>query len=158
MILMDNSGPDPIVEVEVQVAPRFSSLVDRGAIQAAAAAAMRLEGVGGQATVVITDDQGIQELNRDFLGYDTPTDVLSFSAREGDDAFVSAPEVGDYWGDVIVSYPRASEQAAEQGHAVDDELELLVVHGVLHLLGYDHETEEDRAEMWARQQEILDVA
>ncbi|MBN1658692.1 MAG: rRNA maturation RNase YbeY [Anaerolineae bacterium] len=151
------TAPDLAIEVEVQIAPEFAGLVVVDTIQAAATNALRLEGLGGEVTIVITDDQGIQELNRDFLGRDRPTDVLSFSAREGDASFVSAPEVIDYWGDVIVSYPRASEQAAEQGHSVERELKLLVVHGVLHLLGYDHEEEEDRAEMWARQDEILDV-
>jgi probable rRNA maturation factor len=155
--MIDNTGPELRIEIEVQIAPEFVDLVPAGALQAAAATALRLEGLGGDVTVVITDDQGIQELNRDFLGRDHPTDVLSFSAREGDASFVSSPEIGDYWGDVIVSYPRASEQAAEQGHTVERELKLLVVHGVLHLLGYDHEEKEDHAEMWARQDEILDL-
>lgn len=152
-----NTPSEIAIDVEVQVAPGFADLVDAGAVQAAAAATLRLEGVGGQVTVVITDDQGIQELNRDFLGRDRPTDVLSFSAREGDDSFVASPELGDYWGDVIVSFPRAQEQAEEQGHAVERELNLLVVHGVLHLLGYDHEQEEELATMWARQDEILEA-
>jgi probable rRNA maturation factor len=66
------------------------------------------------------------------------------------------PETGRYYlGDVIISYPRALEQSAAAGHTVQDELQLLVVHGVLHLLGHDHATEEEKARMWADQQEIL---
>jgi probable rRNA maturation factor len=119
--------------------------------------ALGLEGKEGQVTVVITDDEGIQQLNRQFLGHDQPTDVLAFGTGDGEEPFVAAPEAGGYWGDVIVSYPRASEQAAEQSHPVERELRLLVIHGVLHLLGYDHATEEDRAAMWARQDEILNA-
>ena len=105
---------------------------------------------------MITDDSGIQSLNRDFLGYDTPTDVLAFSALEDDGPFVSAPEAGGYLGDVIVSYPRAVAQAQEHGHSPEQELNLLVVHGILHLLGYDHADDEAKAAMWARHDAILD--
>ncbi len=66
-----------------------------------------------------------------------------------------SPEAGGYLGDVIVSYPRAVVQAGEHGHPVEQELNLLVVHGLLHLLGYDHASEEERALMWARQETIL---
>jgi probable rRNA maturation factor len=106
-------------------------------------------------TVVVTDDVGIQELNRDFLGIDAPTDVLSFGAQEAAGPFVAAPEAGNYLGDVILSYPQAAAQAAEQGHPAGGELDLLVVHGLLHLLGYDHAAEAEQAVMWARQDEIL---
>jgi probable rRNA maturation factor len=143
------------VEVEVQVAGEFEGVVSRERLRAVAEAVLRLEGVSGQATLVVTDDEGIQELNRDFRDVDAPTDVLAFSAREEAGAFVTAPEAGEYLGDVIVSYPRAVAQAAEQGHPVEQELNLLVVHGILHLLGYDHAEEEEKAIMWARQEAIL---
>jgi probable rRNA maturation factor len=146
------------IEVDVQVAEALADLVQVGAVHDAAATALGLEGKEGQVTVVITDDEGIQQLNRQFLGHDRPTDVLAFGTGNEEKPFVTAPEAGGYWGDVIVSYHRASEQAAEQGHPVERELRLLVIHGVLHLLGYDHVTEEDRATMWARQDEILDAA
>lgn len=97
-------------------------------------------------TLVVSDDDAIRELNRNFLGNDSPTDVLSFPANEMD------PETGRrYLGDVIISLPRAREQAEGAGHPVEAELQLLVIHGVLHLLGYDHAEAEEKARMWAAQ-------
>ncbi len=95
----------------------------------------------------------IQALNRTFRQVDSPTDVLAFPAAEGND-FVLPPELPPYLGDVIISYPTALAQAEAQGHPVEQELTLLIVHGCLHLLGYDHETEEERQQMWARQEAL----
>jgi probable rRNA maturation factor len=122
-----------------------------------ARAVLRHEGRQGELTLVVTDDEGIRALSRDFLGLDVPTDVLSFGAQEESGPFVSAPEAGSYLGDVIVSYPRAVEQAQEQGHSTEQELSLLIVHGVLHLLGYDHADDAEKAVMWARQDAILSI-
>ncbi len=141
--------------VDLQVAPAFAGAVSEDRLRQAAEAALRHEDSLGQVTVVVTDDVGIQELNRDFLGIDAPTDVLSFGAQEASGLFVVAPEAGNYLGDVIISYPRAAAQAAEQGHPAAREIDLLVIHGLLHLLGYDHATEAEQATMWARQDEIL---
>jgi probable rRNA maturation factor len=147
-------------EVEVQIAPALASQVSAGPLsvnhlQAVAKAVLRHEDRPGQLTLVITDDEGIRELNRDFLGRDTPTDVLAFAAQEEAGTFVVAPEAGSYLGDVIISYPRAVAQAKELGHPAEQELDLLVVHGILHLLGYDHATEGEKAMMWSRQEAIL---
>ncbi|HLA08708.1 MAG TPA: rRNA maturation RNase YbeY, partial [Anaerolineales bacterium] len=79
-----------------------------------------------------------------------PTDVLSFPASETD------PETGSrYLGDILLSIPRAQEQATAAGHALDSEVQLLVVHGVLHLLGYDHAEAKEKRKMWKAQEEIL---
>ena len=78
------------------------------------------------------------------------TEVLAFGAQGEAGPFVAAPEAGKYLGDVIVSYPRASEQAEQLGHPAGEEMDLLVVHGILHLLGYDHATPDERAIMWSR--------
>jgi probable rRNA maturation factor len=103
-------------------------------------------------TVVISDDEQIQELNREYLGSDCPTDVLSFPSEETD------PETGlQYLGDIIVSYPRAVEQAQISGHPTSAEIELLLVHAVLHLLGYDHAEPEEKNNMWAAQRTILSL-
>ena len=116
----------------------------------------RVGGTGeADLSVVITDAESVWELNRRFRGVEAPTDVLAFGFGEGADHFVAAPGSRSYLGDVIVSYSRAVAQAEEQGHAVTQELNLLIVHGLLHLLGYDHADEDGRAEMWARQEEIL---
>jgi len=144
-------------QVDVQMAPRFARKVDAELLRRVTAETLRREGVeGGMAlSVVITDDEAMRELNRQFRHVDAPTDVLAFgSGEEGD--FVTAPEEPAYLGDVIISYPRAVAQAEEYGHSVDRELALLTVHGLLHLLGYDHVAEAERTEMWARQNEILE--
>jgi probable rRNA maturation factor len=101
-------------------------------------------------SIVITGNPEIQALNQEFLGIDAPTDVLSFPSDELD------PDTGNrYLGDVIISYPQAEAQAQAGGHNVTAELQLLVVHGVLHLLGHDHADEDQQKEMWAAQAEIL---
>lgn len=101
-------------------------------------------------TIVIAGDDQLQELNKQFLDIDAPTDVLSFPADEID------PETGEpYLGDVVISYARAAAQAAAGGHSVLDELQLLVVHGVLHLLGHDHASVDEKAHMWAVQKQAL---
>jgi len=143
------------IEVEVQIDPAFAHLLSTEDLRSVAEVTLQLEGGSGEVTLVITGDPDIQRLNRDFLGIDAPTDVLAFSAQEMGGSFVAAPEAGNYLGDVIVSYPRAVAQAAEVGHAVEQEVNLLVVHGVLHLLGYDHADEDEREAMWARQDVIL---
>ncbi len=101
-------------------------------------------------SIVLTDDARLQELNRDYLGIDAPTDVLSFAASETD------PETGArYIGDILISIPRAQAQAGAVGHTLESEVQLLVVHGVLHLLGHDHGEPEDKTRMWKAQAEIL---
>jgi probable rRNA maturation factor len=148
-------GDEVQVVVEVQISPAFTGAIPAEGLQAMVEAVLRHEGRMGEVTLVLTDDEGIRALNRDFLGLDAPTDVLSFGAQEDSGPFIAAPEMGGYLGDVIVSYPRAVAQAAEHGHPIQQELNLLVVHGVLHLLGYDHADEEEKAVMWARQEAIL---
>lgn len=93
----------------------------------------------------------LQELNLNYLGIDAPTDVLSFPASETD------PETGArYIGDILISIPRAQAQAESAGHPLEGEVQLLVVHGVLHLLGHDHANAEEKARMWKAQGEILE--
>jgi len=143
------------MEIEVQIAPVYAKLLSAKRLREVVKGVLRCEGVSGQATLVITDDEGIQALNREYLGRDVPTDVLAFGAQEAAGSFVAAPEMEGYLGDVIVSYPRAVAQAGDQGQPVEEELNLLIVHGVLHLLGYDHADEQEKAVMWARQEAIL---
>ena len=100
--------------------------------------------------VVLGGDEHTRVLNHQYLGIDAPTDVLSFPAGEID------PETGQrYLGDVVISFTRAVDQAAQRGHSVEAELQLLVVHGVLHLLGYDHATPAEKDRMWEIQGRIL---
>lgn len=98
----------------------------------------------------MSDDAQLNELNRQFRGVDAPTDVLSFEDGEID------PDSGrPYLGDVIISVSRAEAQAAAGGHALVDELQLLTIHGVLHLLGYDHADDAEKVQMWEFQTRIL---
>jgi probable rRNA maturation factor len=108
-------------------------------------------------SLTFVDDAAIQTFNREYRGYDRPTDVLSFSQLEGDDDFPMPEDGPRLLGDVVVSVERAEAQAAERGHAFEAELALLVTHGFLHLLGEDHDTPERKATMWARQQAVLDA-
>ena len=102
-------------------------------------------------SIILTDDARLHELNLNYLGIDAPTDVLSFPASETD------PETGArYIGDILISIPRAQAQAEAAGHPLEAEVQLLVVHGVLHLLGHDHAEAEEKARMWKAQAEILE--
>ena len=102
-------------------------------------------------SLVICDDAFIHPLNRDYRAKDRPTDVLSFSQREGDFAFMDDLLLGD----VIISLETTIRQAEERGHSTERELTILLVHGILHLLGYDH-IEDDEAEvMEAKEKDIL---
>jgi probable rRNA maturation factor len=102
-------------------------------------------------SVVLTDNRRLRKLNRDYLGIDAPTDVLSFPASETD------PETGArYIGDILISVPYATQGAKQAGNSLEAELQLLVVHGVLHLLGHDHAKPKEKAKMWKAQREILE--
>lgn len=111
-------------------------------------------------SLLITDDATVRDLNKKYRGKDKTTDVLSF-ALEADKrggaaaGFVMPPGEMVHLGEVIVSYPQAAEQAAERKRALEDELALLVVHGVLHLLGYDHDRPAREREMRSLEQRVL---
>jgi probable rRNA maturation factor len=100
-------------------------------------------------SILITDDEEISSLNRSYRGIDRPTDVLSFSQIEGEGPF-TWPEL---LGDVVISSETAERQALELGHTVLDEMKRLLVHGVLHLLGFDHEGDEEAARIMREAEE-----
>lgn len=103
-------------------------------------------------SVVIDNDEKLRELNHSYLGIDSPTDVLSFAADELD------PDTGNiYLGDVIISIQRATDQADASNETLLDEIQLLIVHGTLHLIGYDHSDSPEKKKMWDAQQNALDV-
>jgi probable rRNA maturation factor len=102
-------------------------------------------------TIVITTNEAVTELNHQYRGVNAPTDILSFPA----DALPEEIQEAPYLGDLVIAYPYAAAQAQNEKHNLDDSLDLLVIHGTLHLLGYDHDTQENRAEMWAVQNDIL---
>ena len=124
---------------------------ERTGIARAGEATLASEHRIGDLTVLIDTPAHIQTLNRDFRHVDRVTDVLTFPAWEGE---LSLSADG-YLGDIMICYERAKEQAAEYGHSLERELAFLTVHGVLHLLGYDHMTEADETVMRSKQTEIL---
>ena len=145
-----------MVHVEVDVAPPFREQVDVEDLRRLVRQTLELERVSeGELTVVITDAEQVRELNRAFRNVDATTDVLSFPMGSMAESSPLPEEVPPYLGDVVIAFPVAEAQARRYGHSVQEELRLLVVHGVLHLLGYDHATPEEEAEMWARQERIL---
>ncbi len=142
--------------VEVLVDEAYQDKVDVADLEEVVRRTLAKEGLRSAAlTLVITDDDRVRELNRAYRGVDATTDVLSFPMQEGEPI---PGESEPYLGDVVIAFPVAQEQAQAYGHSVQEELRLLTVHGVLHLLGYDHETPEEEARMWARQEEILGKA
>jgi probable rRNA maturation factor len=111
-------------------------------------------------SLLITGQARIQELNKEYRGKDQPTDVLSFSLVEQKDgeseAFIGPPDGLIHLGEVIISYPQTVLQAQESGHGIKKEIAILIIHGVLHILGYDHEKKELAPAMKAREKEILE--
>lgn len=125
------------------------------AVAKAANMAMTHESVsnGAACTILLTDDDYIRQLNIQYRGEDHATDVLSFP---GGDPIPGSEDLLEYLGDIAISVDMAKSQAASKGHETTAELQLLAVHGVLHLLGYDHYDEAERAAMWAVQTAILE--
>ncbi|MDM7321257.1 MAG: rRNA maturation RNase YbeY [Fervidobacterium sp.] len=112
---------------------------------------------GAEVSITFVDNEKIREINRNYRGKDQPTDVISFALEEmGEEEIeIVGVDVPPMLGDIIISVPKAREQAEQYGHSFMRELGFLAVHGFLHLLGYDHETEEEEKEMFAKQELIL---
>ena len=137
----------------ITVQEKFRKLIADQIIYSAAEAVLLEAEVPDSPSLLIriTDDEELQELNVSYRGIDKPTDVLSFPAD-----FMDPDLEGRYLGDVVISLSRAEEQAQNRGHKVEAELQLLTVHGVLHLLGYDHGDKKEKEEMWSLQSCILE--
>ncbi|HLH25667.1 MAG TPA: rRNA maturation RNase YbeY [Chloroflexota bacterium] len=150
--------------VTVAIDDPLAAAADAALLRRAVAAALTAEGRGhGHAVDVrVTDDATIHALNRAHRGVDRPTDVLSFplqdaaALRESDVGFVLPPGAAVHLGDIVLSWPRAVAQAAEYGHTVEREAAYLAVHGVLHLLGYDHEEPADARMMRAHEEAVME--
>ena len=142
-------------KVNLQVQDPFAGRIDEPALLRAVELALDVAQADSQLalSVVITDTATVQALNARHLGHDGPTDVLSFPA--GDHA--GEPDEPPYLGDVLIALPIAEQQALKAGYALQEEVHLLAVHGVLHLLGHDHETPDQQATMWALQSKALDA-
>lgn len=108
-------------------------------------------------SVTLVDNEFIHNINRDYRHIDRPTDVISFAFLDGDENKDKIFQSGEMvvLGEIYISFDKAREQAASYGHSLDRELKFLFVHGILHLLGYDHMNIEDEKKMFALQDEIL---
>ncbi|RME75868.1 MAG: rRNA maturation RNase YbeY [Chloroflexi bacterium] len=140
--------------VQIEIDDPFAAELPPDLIERAALLTLQRYQVSPASTVTIsiTDSETVRELNARFRGINAATDVLSFENTPDPDF-----PAGDtaHLGDVVIAYPVAQAQATAAGHRPQDEVALLTVHGVLHLLGLDHDTPTAKAEMWAVQQEIL---
>jgi len=138
--------------IHIQIEEPFEASIEPELLEKAALAVLQHQAydLAAELSVVIDSDEKLRQLNRDFLGIDAPTDVLSFPSEEFD-----PDEQAEYIGDVVISYARALTQAQTAGHPVLNEIQLLVVHGVLHLLGHDHAEPQEKSKMWQAQAEIL---
>jgi probable rRNA maturation factor len=148
----ENLPEQPLLSLEID--PGFHDQVDREAVVRAVNA-----GTGALAldfnpalSVVMVGDERIRELNAQYRGVDAPTDVLAFPAD-----FIDPDLDSRYLGDILISVPRAASQAEAREHSLTEELQLLVVHGLLHLAGYDHLEDAEKAEMWDLQARILEA-
>jgi probable rRNA maturation factor len=151
----------PEEEIEILVEEEFRGLVDEEWARKVAQTVLKGEGVAPpyEVGLVFTDSETVRRLNRDYRGVDEPTDVLAFCMlpqKEGGDSFALPPDGVTRLGEVIISYPQAAEQAREQGHPTEREVTLLIIHGMLHLLSYDHGESEEEAEMRTREKELLE--
>jgi len=146
--------PKPLVGVEID--SRFRDQVPEEWVRAIAETVLVQDGPRGPAElgVLVTGDEAVRELNRLYRNTDSTTDVLSFALREGH-GFVAPPDGVTHLGDVIVSYPQAERQAIEMGHETSQEVALLLVHGILHLLGHDHAEPDEERQMRARETALL---
>lgn len=122
-------------------------------IKIASAAAHLLELKNAAITIIITDDAYMREINREFRGHDEPTDVISFSNREN--PFPEIDADSEEIGDLYISIERAGRQAIEYRVSIDDEVKRLIVHGILHLVGYDHERSDADEEIMLRKEDEL---
>jgi probable rRNA maturation factor len=147
-------------QIGIHVDEKFRVVVDGGWVKKIVRQVIKAEGMPPpyEVGLVFTDSETVKQLNREYRGVDEPTDVLAFymlPQKGADDSFALPPDGVTRLGEVIISYPQAVEQAREQGHSPERELALLVIHGILHLLGYDHEEPEEEREMKEKERELL---
>lgn len=147
----------PQLHLNLDVDPAYADAVDADLLRRVLCAVLIQEGIREpvELSVVVTSDAEIRELNWRYRHVDRPTDVLSFSQLEGPAGFPTPPGAPRSLGDIVISYDRVRVQAREYGHSERRELAYLAVHGLLHLLGYDHGTEEERRRMRVAEESAL---
>ena len=145
------------LDITIEVDPPFAGEIDSAFLVRVARQVLVRENMRGpvELGVWITNEDELQTLNRTYRGVDTTTDVLSFEAGNFDAAFVHAPEAVAHLGDIAISFPHVVRQAQEFGHSQARELAYLLTHGILHLLGYDHEDPVDARTMREHEEATL---
>lgn len=134
----------------------FSKEIEENVRAAAEKTAGLYDVPNAEVSITLTNNQYIHKLNLEYRKIDRPTDVLSFALNESEEPDVEGGPDVNVLGDIIISVERAEEQAAEYGHSLKREMAFLTVHGMLHLLGYDHMEEEERKEMEEEQRYVMD--
>ncbi len=134
----------------------FSKEIEENVRAAAEKTAELYDVPNAEVSITLTNNQYIHKLNLEYRKIDRPTDVLSFALNESEEPDVEGGPDMNVLGDIIISVERAEEQAAEYGHSLKREMAFLTVHGMLHLLGYDHMEEEERKEMEEEQRYVMD--
>ncbi len=148
-------------QIDIHVDHEFRTLVDKSRVRKIVRQVLKAERVTPpyELGLVFADKEKVRQLNRDYRGVDQPTDVLAFYMRPqkgSDSSFANPPDGVAHLGEVIISYPQALAQAKKQGHSLQRELALLIIHGTLHLLSYDHEESREAKKMRAREEELLE--
>ena len=139
---------------EITVINETNEYVDTALLNKVADYALKSENVdNGVVNIIIVDNKKIKEINNEYRNIDRETDVISF-ALEDDDTFIELPI--RVLGDIYISIDKVKSQASEYGHSEKREICFLTVHGILHLLGYDHMNESDEVIMFSKQDKILD--
>lgn len=144
--LIDKEPDDLVIDEEItdvikKATGKMSELYDLG---------------NSEVSITLTDNEHIHVLNKEYRKIDRPTDVLSFALNEGEEPRINGGAPVNVLGDIIISWEKVIEQAKEYGHSVKREVAFLTVHGMLHLLGYDHIEEDDRKEMRQEEDFVMD--
>jgi probable rRNA maturation factor len=148
-------------QIGIHVEKTLREVMDKGRVKKIVRQVLKAEGVAPpyEVSLVFADSEAVKQLNRDYRNVDETTDVLAFymlPQKGADPSFALPPDGLTRLGEVIISYPQAVAQAKEYGHSAERELALLVIHGMLHLLGYDHEEPEEESEMRDKERELLE--
>jgi probable rRNA maturation factor len=148
-------------QIDIHTEGEFRAFVEERWVRKIVRQVLKAEQVASpyEVSLVFTNADRVKQLNRDYRGVNEPTDVLAFHMlpeRQSDSSFALPPDGVTRLGEVIVSYPQALAQAKERGHSLERELALLVIHGILHLLGYDHEESREAKKMREREKELLE--
>lgn len=150
------------MEINILFNEGLEGCLNRDWLQDIVSQVLTAQGIGNniEMGLVIASQQKVQELNKTYLGRDEPTDVLSFAmlpepVSEKESFFASPPDGVKHLGEVIICYPKAVKQATEHRHSIKREIAILIIHGILHLLGYDHGEPEPTREMKDREAAIL---